>query len=428
MESRYYDSLETAPRAEIERLQERKLLSQLADVVPQQPLLRDLWQKAGVTMSDIRSVADFQTRAPFMDKDMIRAWRDEHDDPFGGILACDPTELSSLGSSSGTTGDATLFAYRRQVPGSWIFHSGQLWELGLRPGDFAVDLTMSTRGIGYEMYTKMGAIPLLVDHDPGDLLRLIELSRKYRPKMLFMISSPLLIALEQLEGDGVDIAEAFSSYEAVIFGGEPLSTRLKSVCARWKMPIYQMSSLGDSGTGFECRERDGFHVYDDLALAEIIDPETGAPLGDGERGELVVTNLSDKTAPLIRYRTGDLVRLTREPCACGRTQSRYWVLGRAGDELVIDGRSVIPIDIWSAVETIEECSAGLFQIIRPHRSVDVLRLRVGHRNATNLQELEQRVSAAVEASLGIRPEVELVPNAELLKLGPPHKIPRVAKK
>jgi phenylacetate-CoA ligase len=428
MGSRYYDDFETASRAEIEKLQEQRLLEQLTRVVDRQPLLRDIWQKAGVAPTDIRSLADFKARAPFMDKDMIRAWRDEHGDPFGGILACDAADVNHIGSSSGTTGDPTLFAYRWHVPGSWVFHPRQLWELGLRPGDFAVDFTINTRGLGFEMYVDMGVVPLLVDHDPSDLRCLLDLSRRYRPKFLNMLSSPMIIALEQLEREGVPVADAWSSYEAIVFGGEPLSPRLQGVCERWGMKIYQMTSLGDSGTAFECRERSGFHAFEDFALIEVLHPETGAPVAEGERGELVVTNLVDPTAPLIRYRTEDLVRMVTAPCACGRTHARFWADGRAGDELVIAGRSILPLDIWSAIESIGECSAGLFQIIRPQREMNVLKLRVGYDGSCDVAALTKRVAATIETKFGLTPEIELVPNAELLKLGPPHKIPRVSKK
>jgi phenylacetate-CoA ligase len=428
MGSRYYDDFETASRADIEELQEQKLLQQLTRVVDRQPLLRDIWQKASVAPTDIRSLADFRARAPFMDKNMIRAWRDQHGDPFGGILACDAADVNHIGSSSGTTGDPTLFAYRWHVPGGWIFHPRQLWELGLRPGDYAVDFTFNTRAVSFEIYVDMGVIPLLVDHDPGDLRRLLDLSRRYRPKVLHLLSSPMIIALEQLEREGVPVADAWSSYEAIVFGGEPLSPRLRGVCERWGMKIYQMTSLGDSGTAFECRERSGFHAFEDFALIEVIDPQTGLPVADGERGELVVTNLVDPTAPLIRYRTEDLVRMVTAPCACGRTHARFWVDGRAGDELVIAGHSILPLDIWSAIESIDECSAGMFQIIRPQRQMEVLKLRVGHDGSCDVAALKKRVAVTIEAKFGLTPEIELVPNAELLKLGPPHKIPRVSKK
>lgn len=428
MDTRYYDAFETAPRVDIEKLQEQKLLAQLKRTVDCQPLLREVWRKAGVAPTDIRSVADFKARAPFIDKDMVRDWRDAHNDPFGGILACNSESVSCIGSSSGTTGDATLYAYQWHVPGSWIMHPRQLWELGLRPGDYAVDLAMSIRGISFQIYVEMGVTPLLVDHDPRELRRLLDLSRRYKPKYLFMLSSPLILALEQLEREGVAVADAWSSYEAIVFGGEPLSPRLRGLCDRWGMKIYQLTSLGDSGTAIECRERNGFHAYEDFALVEIIDPQTGVELGDGERGELVVTNLVDPTAPLIRFRSGDLARVTRKPCGCGRTHSRYWIEGRAGDELVIAGKSIIPLDIWTAIESIEACAAGLFQIIRPQRDVSELRLRVGHDGSCEPTALAKRLADIVEAKVGLLPEIELVPNAELLKLGPPHKIPRVSKK
>lgn len=225
------------------------------------------------------------------------------------------------------------------------------------------------------------------------------------------------------------MADAWSSYEAIVFGGEPLSPRLRGVCERWGMKIYLMTSLGDSGTAFECRERSGFHAFEDFALIEVIDPQTGMPVADGGRRELVVTNLVDPTAPLIRYRTEDLVRMVTEPCACGRTHARFWVDGRAGDELVIAGRSTPSARYLDAIESIGECSAGLFQIIRPQRQMNVLKLRVGHDGSLDAAALTKRVAATtIEAKFGLTPEIELVPNAELLKLGPPHKIPCVSKK
>ena len=196
---------------------------------------------------------------------------------------------------------------------------------------------------------------------------------------------------------------------------------------RWGLPLYQFSSLGDSGTVFECSERDGFHAWEDLALVEVLDPETGSAVPEGGRGELVVTNLVDHTDPLIRYRSGDLVRYTREPCGCGRTHMRIWLVGRAGDEAVVGERSILPRDVWPAIEQVEETAAGMFQIVRPQRLMPELRLRVGYDGQPDLGDLARRVADAVERHLGLRPNVELVPNSELIKLGPPHKIPRVAK-
>jgi phenylacetate-CoA ligase len=130
----------------------------------------------------------------------------------------------------------------------------------------------------------------------------------------------------------------------------------------------------------------------------------------------------------VRYRTDDLVRITRERCGCGRTHGRLWTLGRSTDEVVVRGRSVLPRDVWAAVETLDETSMGLFQIVRPSRELDALRLRVGHDgSAVSVDELRDRVRGVVAGATGIEPEVEMVPNEQLLRLGPPHKIPRVAR-
>jgi phenylacetate-CoA ligase len=166
-----------------------------------------------------------------------------------------------------------------------------------------------------------------------------------------------------------------------------------------------------------------------MAFVESLDPDGAEPVGDGQRGELVASTLVDKIAPLIRYRSDDLVRITREVCGCGRTHARMWPLGRKGDEIVVDGKSVLPGDIWPAIEAVPETSAALFQVIRPGREVDRLRLRVGYgeEGAKGLADLQRRVAESVAAAVGVEPEIELVPNDHLLRQGPPHKIPRVAK-
>ena len=122
------------------------------------------------------------------------------------------------------------------------------------------------------------------------------------------------------------------------------------------------------------------------------------------------------------------MRITRTPCPCSRTHARIRTVGRKGDEVVVAGRSVLPVDVWSAIDSIDACRLGLFQIIRPARELDELRLRVGYQDTAQarLSTLADEIAAAVTAEVGVTPAVELVPNAELLRLGPPHKIPRVA--
>jgi phenylacetate-CoA ligase len=427
--SPYYDPIETAPRSEIARVQHERLLEQIHHVYAHSPLVRMVWDAAGVRPETINSVDEFCARAPFIDKDAIRAYRDQHDDPFGGVLCGEVADLTNIGSSSGTTGDPTLFAECQGREGEWTLHPRDFWGLGLRPGEVVTELNVLTRGLGRYAFTDLGVTSLFFDHDPAELERFAEWSLQYRPTLMFLLSTPLIYGLEMLEKvKKVDLRDVFSSYKACIFGGELLGDRARSLIERWGVPLYQFSSLGDSGTIFECTARDGFHAWEDLALVEVLDPEGDQHVAPGERGELVVTNLVDRVDPLIRYRSGDLVTYTHEPCKCGRTHMRLWLVGRAGDETLIGDKSVLPRDIWSAIESVEECSAGLFQIIRPSREMSELQLRVGHFTVSDPESVRKRVEDAVEKAVGLRPRIDLVSNDELLKLGPPHKIPRVTKK
>ena len=240
------------------------------------------------------------------------------------------------------------------------------------------------RGPGiHDTIRGIGATPVFVDHQPGDVEQLFRFSKELRPTAWYTLSGPLVMMIEEAAARlDVDLAEVFSSYKGVIFAGEPIGPppgRVES----WGLELFLQTSLGDVGAATECAEHDGCHMWEDCAHIETLDPQGTDPVGDGERGELVSTTLVDKIAPLIRYRSDDLVRVTREPCACGRTHGRVWPLGRKGDEVVVEGTSVLPGDVWAAVEGVDETSAGLFQVVRTGREVDTpaLARRVRDRRA-----------------------------------------------
>lgn len=427
MIGRYFDpTAETMARGEIAALQEAMLLEQLPYVYERSPLMREAWEDAGVHPKDVRSLEDFRERAPFLDKDAIRAYRDRHADPFGGTLCVSPEDLVGIFSTSGTTGDPTL------VPeGPAGSYDGLLerdfWEAGLRAGDFVSLALFTFRGRRLQRaLRRMDAVPVFFDHHPDEVVRLAEVSLALRPALLYSLSGALVTALEGVAGR-VDLRDAFSSYRGAVFAGEPLGARARAAITSWGLELFVHTSVGDVGAATECRAHDGCHFWEDAVLVENLSPGGAAPVSDGERGELVVTALADRVAPLVRYRSGDLVRLTREPCECGRTHGRLWTLGRTGDEVVVRGRSILPIDIWPAIEAVEETSAALFQVIASPQPSERLRLRVGYADARSLERVRERVKESVMRAVGVEAEVELVPNQDLLRLGPPHKIPRVAR-
>ena len=163
-------------------------------------------------------------------------------------------------------------------------------------------------------------------------------------------------------------------------------------------------------------------------LIEILDPDGASPVSEGEVGELVATSLAPRSGnPLVRYRSEDLVRWSTAPlpravgpaCGCGRSVEK-------GDEVVIDGHSVLPMDIWRAVESVPESSSGYFQLIRTGRQMDVLKVRVGHsaeQGGRDLTSVRDDLVGAIDAAVGIAPEVELVDNEVLLRSGRPTRSP-----
>jgi len=429
LDDRYFEpAVETMSRADIEAVQEERLLELLPYAYERSALVRETWEAAGVRPGDVRSLEDFRAKVPFIDKDAIRSFRDRHGDPYGGLLCVPEDELIAIHSTSGTTGDPTPTP---QGPSRGGGLAREFWELGVRPGDHMVMFLFTFRGVSvFRNMHDVGAVPLFFDHTPGELARLAELTERYQPTGLYLLSGPMLMAIEAVSGQlGIDPAELFASYRGAVFGGEPLGPRARQLVEGWGLELFLHTAVGDAGAATECRQHDGCHWWEDAVLVEHLDPDGSEPVGNDERGEMVVTSLGDRTAPLVRFRSDDLVRLTRDRCGCGRTHGRIWPLARKTDEVVVDGRSVVPTDVWAAVESVPATSAGFFQLIRPQRELDVLRLRVGYRSPLAEAESAVRdaVANAVFEAVGLIPSIDLVPNEELLRLGPPQKIPRVAK-
>jgi phenylacetate-CoA ligase len=429
-DSVYFDAeRETMSRAKLADVQEQLLLEVLPHAYEHAPLIRETWDAAGVHPDGIKSLADFQERAPFIDKDAVRHFRDERHDPYGGVCALASDELTAIMSTSGTTGDPTLVPEKWGGGGRPAIITRDFWGMGVRPGDYVALVLFTFRGPTYGLFQGLGTVPILFDFDPAEMERFCELSLRYRPTGLYNFGSLLINAVrDACTRRGDDPADVFASYKGVVFAGEPLSPRARGLAEAWGVELFEHTGVGDVTAAFECHAHDGLHVWEDTVLVEGLAPNGTESVADGERCELVATSLTNRTAPLLRYRSDDIVRLTRDPCVCGRTHLRVWPIGRKGDEIVVQGRPVLPIDVWAAVESVDACAMGLFQVIRQADATDTLRLRVGYAPAYEAKQAAVRddVRAAVVAALGVEPEVELVPNAALLELGPPHKIPRVA--
>lgn len=419
-------------RQQIHALQTERMLRMLPGALSGAGLVRDSWERAGLKLADVRSLEEFSERVPFMSQDAIRAYRTQTGDPCGGVSRQPSRRLSGIASTSGTTGNPTPVPL---TPGS-IFERtmtrDMAWCMGMQPGEFLSWMMFAFRGgLEPERYRALGITQISIDHLPHDIPLLIDASLRYRPTALFILSGPMILMIDQYaRKHGINLTDVFSSYRGAVYGGERIARHLRELTDSWGLQLFELASLGDLGTTQECSAHDGFHGWEDFAMLEHLDPNGNTPVADGEIGELVVTALDDPAFTLVRYRTDDLVRLTREPCKCGLTHARFWILGRKGDEVKIGESSFFPKDLWPLVEEHHECKAALFQLGRGAGPQKLLRIKVGHDPALlkdSPQALKARLLNTLQDSLGIEVDVELVENDELLKLGPPHKIPRVFK-
>lgn len=420
-------AIETMSRAELTALQERRILELVPAAYENSGFYRELWDRAGVTPGSIRSLADYQRQIPTFTKADLRAYRERTSDPYGGLLITPPSTLTSVMSTSGTTGEPEpIPEIWRGIPPLPLCSARDLWEVGLRPGDRVLVSSGSFRGFYDAFYHGMGLIPIYVDCWGGGPA-IAEAMRRFQPAYVQFVM-PTLLELERVE-HSYDMRETLSSLKGASFAGQPLGRTLAAkVRDQWGVELFFYTSAGDTGTSWECRAHDGYHLWEDLVLAEALEPGQDVPVAPGTPGELVATDLDNDAAPLIRYRSGDLIRLNSDVCGCGRTHARQSVLGRRGDETTVAGVPVVLSEIWAAVESLPETSDGMFQLIRESATVDRLRLRVGYEPARtgDIDDLCTRLRAAVQERVDVYPEIELVTvDALLARSSSVAKFPRV---
>ncbi len=428
-DDRFFEpEIEAMPRESLAALQEERILALVPYAYERSPLVRKKWEEARLKPADISSLADFTERAPFITKDDIRQFRAQTGDPFGGLLCTRYADTTTVFSTTGTTGDATLYAHAwDQWHPFWAATARDLWEIGVRPGDYVLGSSFKMRGPLYHADQLCGAIPLMVNTGIGGWATALDAIRRYRP-VYATLTGLAMAELDRLSRDH-DMTDIFSSFKGVSFAGEPLGARARKQLEAWGVEVYIWTSTGDVTPAFECGQHDGCHAWEDCVLLEAVDPARGTPVADGELSELVATSLDNLATPMVRFRSDDIIRMTRQPCGCGRTHARFWPAGRKGDETIVAGRSFVPMDIWRALEQVPETATALFQLVRPAREIDELKVRVGYdpETTTSVPDLRERVSEVITAAVGVPPVLELLPEPELLARGRGGKLLRVVR-
>ena len=413
LENRVFDPAETLPRAELAALQLRRLRESVARAAAV-PFYREAFARAGVAPGAIRSLDDL-ARLPFTVKDDLRRHY-----PLG-MLAVPREEVARIHGSSGTTGRPTFVAYTRRDLETW---SGLVARFlvagGLRAGHtvhVAFGYGLFTGGFGLHAgIERVGAA--VVPAAGGNTPRQVMLMRDLDPDVLVCTPSYALHLAEVTRAEGLRPGDLALRYGH--FGGEPWTEEMRDEIERalgiLAFDNYGLSEIIGPGVAGECAVRRGMHVQEDHFLVECLDPETLAPVPDGEAGELVFTSLTKEAMPIVRYRTRDLATLDRSPCPCGRAGVRMGrVIGRSDDMLIIRGVNVFPSQIEEALLRVEGTAPHyLIEVSRPgalDEAIVKVEVRPGdfRDEMRQMVELRDRIDREIHAVTGIRMTVELVP-------------------
>jgi phenylacetate-CoA ligase len=222
---------------------------------------------------------------------------------------------------------------------------------------------------------------------------------------------------EEGHSQGIDFSKL--PLKAGIFGAEPWSRRMQQQLEEklniTALDIYGLSEVMGPGVAMECTAHEGSHIFEDHFIAEIIDPETGEPLPNGEQGELVLTSLTKEAFPIIRYRTRDITSLNPEPCSCGRTHVRMdRIKGRSDDMLIIRGVNVFPSQIESVLLEFGETEPYYLLVVDRQSTMDDLEIWVEispqlfSDRVRGMEDLEHRLRARISSILGISAKIKLV--------------------
>ena len=392
MNAYFNEKAETMPRAGLEALQDRRLREIVRHVMAKNAWFRARFEAAGIDPEGFRGLEDL-TKLPFMSK---KDFREQY--PLG--MSCVPKEnLAEMHMSSGSTGTPVVMPYTKADQAQWAECMARCYVMaGARPGDtcqITPGFGLFNGGFGFYHGAQAAGL-FVVPTGSGNTARQVALARDFRTRVLGSVVSYSLRIMEVMEEMKVKLPDL----KIGIFGAESFSDEMKKRIHEGlgieAFDIYGMTETGGVGTlGQDCPAHCGLHQWEDHYLVEIVDPATGAPLPDGEVGEVVATSLTREALPVIRFRTGDLSRvLSRERCACGRTGLRLdRISGRLDDMLIISGVNFFPLQVEKALLKIPGVLPNYRLIVQDHNGTKKLRVEVeaeagvtGHQVAKVLKE------------------------------------------
>ena len=412
MERYWNQEIECMSREDMKKLQDERLVAQVKHVWDNVPYYRQKMEEKGVTPDDIRSTDDLY-KLPFLSKADLRDCY-----PYG-LLAKPLSECVRIQSTSGTTGKRVVAFYTQ--------HDIDLWEECCARAITAVGGTkddVCQVCYGYGLFTggpglnggshKVGCLTLPMSS--GNTERQIQFMMDLKSTILCCTPSYAAYIGEAFKEMGYKPED--NCLKAGIFGAEPWTEEMRKEIEKSlgikAYDIYGLTATSGPGVAFECSEQNGMHINEDHFIAEIIDPDTGEVLPEGEKGELVFTSITKEAFPLLRYRTRDICVLSRKKCSCGRTLVKMAKpMGRSDDMLIIRGVNVFPSQIETVL--IAQGYPPNYQIeIDRVNNTDTFDIYVEMTaeqfsdTVKDVQKKEAELVGAIKTILGINPKVHLV--------------------
>jgi len=405
------EPIETASRDELANLQLERLKWSLEHAYENSPVYRRKFDEAGVHPDELTTLADL-ARFPFTKKSDLR-----ENYPFG-MFAVPQDRIARIHASSGTTGKPTVVGYTARDIDTWAgLVARSIRAAGARRGDkvhVSYGYGLFTGGLGAHYGAERAGLTV-IPFGGGQTEKQVQLIRDFQPDIIMVTPSYMLALADEFERQGLDPAQ--SSLRIGIFGAEPWTNEMRLVLEQRMgidaVDIYGLSEVIGPGVASECAEtKDGPTIWEDHFYPEIVDPETGAVLPDGEFGELVFTSLTKEALPIVRYRTGDLTRLLPGTARTMRRMEK--ITGRCDDMMIVRGVNVFPTQIEELLLK-QRALAPHYQIVLTKDGpLDVMTLNVepsaeARGDTAALDAARSALSYDIKALIGISAFVNLLP-------------------
>jgi len=407
-----YDDAEKWSREEIEKAQIERLRRSLHQAAGSR-FYGALFREHGVNPDAVRCLDDIR-RLPFTTKkDLREAYPD-------GLLAMPHADMVRMHVSSGTTGAPTVIYHTKNDLDWWASLMARCMHMvGIRPTDVFQNMSgygLFTGGLGIHYGAeRLGC--LTIPAGAGNTKRQIKLITDFKVTAVHIIPSYALHLANVLRDMGVDPASLPIRFALV--GAEPYTEaarrRLEEMFDMKVYNSYGLSEMNGPGVAFECTEQHGMHLWEDAYIAEIVDPETGEPVPEGELGELVMTTLGREGMPVIRYRTRDLTRFLPGPCPCGRVHRRIdRIAGRCDDMIIIKGVNIYPMQVEAILMAMPEVGQNYLIELDRVGVMDQITIKVEVKEEFFVEDmraltgLQKRITSRLRDEILVTPKVELV--------------------